>query len=77
MKYLKEKGMLIVNMLFFVSTFFPRSNIIFGCAVTLWVVVLILFIKESKSNFLRFFYLLLIICIICIVFMMWRLASGK
>lgn len=65
MKKLKEKGMLIVSTFFMVSALLPSPNIFLGCAMGLWIIVLIFYMKDSDSVFLRYFYLLLIISIIC------------
>jgi len=65
MKSLKYKGMYMVDMLLIISIILFPSNIIFVCTLALWIVVLILFLKDTRSIFLRLFYLLLITGVAC------------
>lgn len=76
MKKIREKGMFIINIFFMLAAILPRPNIFLGFAMTLWIIFLIISMKESKSKLLWSFYLVLIvICVIYSIFILKHVIS--
>ena len=65
-KAFSENGMIIVNILFLIAAFLS-GGIIMVLAFLLWLVFLIFSLKNTKSKFMKVFYLVIIICCILVL----------
>lgn len=61
-----EKGMKIVNVLFFFSIF-SRNKVVITCSFIAWLIYLIFSINHTSSKIMKIIYILISVCAIIII----------